>query len=803
MVVLAVILVLATALGVGAYYYMNQPDEIITTEMSAPSLPQISFTQDGYEINTLVAYTSEMDITTMRDVITPLNPQGKLDMILYSDGEQVETLNYEILSMSGDKTIISKKLTSVSEGSLSLDLSNAVPSTEEVMLKLKLTLSSGEEVYFYTRVCTYSQYNLSEKLSYIEAFHLGSFEMDAETFAETFGTSEAASISSLQTVTLTSSSSAITWGDLEVTLKGDIQWNIKECTSVFTMVQLEYQVEAPSETDSSIMDTYNVKEFFRVTYSTTDETVTVSQYQRTMNQVLDEDSIQVSEDGILLGIVDSDIDFEINEDNTVVAFVQERALWSYNYNLDTITCVFSFGYTSDNDIRSWYDMHDIRILSISEEGNIIFTVYGYMNAGDHEGKVGAAVYVYYAAENTLEEKFFVDYDKGFAVAEETLSEWVYYSNTENVAYIIALDAFYKVNLEDGSQVKLVDTMLSNQYVISDDGNTIAYQSGSETIANAITVLNFESGESYEISSSDGANVIPIGFLYTDFVYGYALDSDIGIDEFDMTIEPMYALEIRDDEGTVMKSYEKTGFLINEAIISSNQIDIILVEEIDGIYEYGELDLVTNNVTQASSKVSISQYSTTIKLAQQMLELSSSIDVENIIINSAVLAEKIDALNISYDISQDSSGYYVYAYGELFGSFEQESDAIVCASANYGAVVNGEQEYVWRSGSRDLTYYSSSKSDWVSRLQGGEDVLSILTSYAVDNIMNYTGCTTEQMCYLINTGHIIAAKKNDEWILLFGYTGSTMYYLDEAGDTYFMTMTTLDNQIQYMIGDGYF
>ncbi len=796
-----IVLSLAVVISWAVYSHMHREVVLPTIEMSEPTLPKISFQQDGHEINTLPAYTREMDITTMRDVITPLDPQGKIEMLLDTQGQGVSAVIYTIQSMDGEKIITEKAVENPVEGTMELDLNNVVAPKEELMMQLKLTLSSGLESYFYTRVCAYDQFNLLEKMSYAEQFHKATFESDYKTFSNTYGVSGTAGVKNLQQVTLSSGAEAITWGELAPVVRGDVRWNIKECTPIFTMIQLEYHVEAASENNHEVMELYEVKEFFRLTYSTKDGTVKVSQYQRTMDQILDTRNIQVSKEGIDLGITDSNIEWVANEDYTNVAFVQERSLWHYNKIANKVTKVFSFADAADADARYWYDMHDIRILSIEENGNIIFSVYGYMNRGDHEGKVGAILYSYNVQTNMIEEKLFVDYNKSFAIAEETLSQWVYLSATQNQAYIIALDAFYKVDLENGTQTKLTSAMSPNQYAISETGDVIAYQSLNDDMTNGVTVLQLETGAKYEIHGENGETIIPIGFVYNDFVYGRAKESDINVDEFDMTIEPMYALEIRDTKGTVMKTYEKTDYFITEASVSNNQVDLALVQIKDGYYIYGGKDIVTNNVTQEDSKVSIKTYKTDRKLSQKRLEIGSDIDTETVEIQSADMAEKTNAYKVSYDISKENKGYYVYAYGEMTKAYQLPSDAIRYASEHNGSVLNGKQQYVWRSGSRDLTFYSSNKSDWVRRLRNDENILDIMASYTPDQVVNYTGCTMEQMCYLINNGQVIAAKKDGNWILLFGYTGNNMYYLNEAGDTYFMNMSTLGNQVQYMIGNG--
>ena len=65
--------------------------------------------------------------------------------------------------------------------------------------------------------------------------------------------------------------------------------------------------------------------------------------------------------------------------------------------------MFSFESGSDSDIRDVFDENDIEIVSTDGDGNVLFIVYGYMNRGGHEGKVGIGFYRYESENNIVEE----------------------------------------------------------------------------------------------------------------------------------------------------------------------------------------------------------------------------------------------------------------------------------------------------------------------------------------------------------------------------------------------------------------
>ncbi len=231
----------------------------------------------------------------------------------------------------------------------------------------------------------------------------------------------------------------------------------------------------------------------------------------------------------------------------------------------------------------------------------------------------------------------------------------------------------------------------------------------------------------------------------------------------------------------------------------------MVELLDGEYVYVGQDVITNNETQETSNVTLGTFTTEVMLQQVQLAFTIDEDaVEEVEKSSAKLVANDSVIRISYDNTVETGLYYAYAYGELQVVSSMVSDAIQYASANVGSVVNSSNKYVWRSGYRDLTYTLTNYTDLKTRMTNGESAIQIVAESANYNVVSYTGCTTEQMCYLINNGQLIAAKlEDDSWVLLVGYTGTTMYYINSEGTKVSATMTTLDAEVIELIGNGIF
>ena len=349
-------------------------DEIV--DMGAPTLPRISFTVDQREVNPLFGYVQDMEITAMRDTITPLNADGSLTMNIEKNGREISDIRYEVYSLDGEEKYTEGKVEVPEEdGAATLDVGTILSGdTREAVLKVMLTV--GEDtVNYYTRVAMPENLTTAECLEYAQDFH----------------------------------EKALNKEDTE---------------------EMESHLEPGEE---SANPPYDVKEFFRVRFLV--DTIYLLDYNRDMEQVFQGTPQDFDENGILFGIASDDIQYETNSDETIVAFVQERNLWLYNGEAHELTQVFSFANQEGRDMRSKNDQHAVRIISMDDDGNIAFAVYGYMNRGFHEGEVGVGIYYFSMDSNAIEEKAFIPSTKSYAIAADELAKMVYYNHEQSMLHV--------------------------------------------------------------------------------------------------------------------------------------------------------------------------------------------------------------------------------------------------------------------------------------------------------------------------------------------------------------------------------
>ena len=137
-------------------------------------------------------------------------------------------------------------------------------------------------------------------------------------------------------------------------------------------------------------------------------------------------------------------------------------------------------------------------------------------------------------------------------------------------------------------------------------------------------------------------------------------------------------------------------------------------------------------------------------------------------------------------NSDADLYYVYGKGKLIAILSSPAEAVQLADENVGVVLNSSQSYVWERGNRqqgmrlDETtmpsgFQSASLDENVLKESLGDDY----------ELLNLTGCTREEILYMISSGYGVVVKTGaNESLLLTGYDifGNSWLYNPATGET---------------------
>ena len=786
-------------------YMTTRGNDSMMADIGNASLPRLYFSVAGYGINPMNAYVDDMDMTAVRDTVTPV-VKGSLQMNVEAGDKAITSIEYDVYSLSGEEMLFTNEITEISDQvTLSFDAEVEVPDSEmtsdvlyeaegdipvatEYLLAterlLKITVhTTSRDVYYYTRVVDSASLNLTMCMDYIYNYHESALEKaENKGVGAALEPSDAMSNTSYDYVNIHSNYNHVTWGDLKPRVTGGERWKIMEATSSYLSVLLEYEVSCAGEENDT--DQYMVSEFFRVRKAS--DGMHLLNYERTMEQLFDGSKQCLSDSGILLGIRPEQVDYAVNDDGTVVSFVQANELWNYNRDKDELSLLFSFRDAENADVRNKVSDHTIHIMDVDEAGDTTFSVTGYMNRGAHEGRVGVAVYYYDINTNSIEEKAFVPSSKCAEVTAYDMGGLAYYSPPRNLLYVMNNGNFYEILVSNNRQNVLAEGLSQDQYVISDDAKKIAYQTGSSANESSeVVVMNLGAGLKYTVSGEEGECVIPLGFIGDDFACGFA---KMGAGETTISgeeIVPMSRVEIRDSNNKIVKNYDPGKAFVTGATAKNGMITLNRVVKRKNGYKKTKDDYIASNQETEASNIKQEYYVTELKETQQRLTFVDGITDKNpkVLKPKQVLREQL--VLPSFTRKAKDTVYYVYGLGTLQEMEDMAGDAIRKADEVTGVVIGDDGQYIWKRGNRYLTYTINDKESLIKKLRkklkAGKDPMEIVGEIAGTRALDLTRCTTEQILYLINNDTpVIGLLSDGTAVILTGYSESNVTYMEVSG-----------------------
>ena len=791
----------------------NKVNKDVTITMEEATLPVMQFVYNDTVLNELHGYTQEMDMLSMRDGLMPIGESRTLDLEVMTYGQQIENLSYKIRSMNSERLLVEEEAAQFVSTQDKVECQVKLPSLFEDNVEYNMEIAitiNGEKIYYYTRIVRSPQCYTAETLAFALQFHEYTFRDDASSFIPTFMDPATGDATNLAYVDLSCTLGQITWGKFEGVKLTEPVASFKEVNPSYNVITLDYVMTNINENNE--VEYYNVEEYYRLRQTNT--RIYVLNFERRMNQIFrSENDFLLGTTAIQLGIRNQEIEFLANDSGDVISFVQEGELWSYDRVNNTIAQVFSFrGVEGMNDRENW-NQHDIKVLRVDEAGSISFLVYGYMNRGKHEGKVGVGVYYYDALSQTVEEEVFIATDKSYQVLKAELGKLMYL-NEQKQFYFLLNNNVYKIDLTNFEVTSFVEADTSECYAVSESGRYLAWipQSGL-TSSESITLEDLKMGITYQITSGTNTYVKPITFIGEDFVYGAAEKNDVKEDAVGNLMFPMSRIEIlntSEEKQEIIKTYRPHVGKIGSVSVDANNVYLQLVSETEGRYVEVGSDTIMNRVSEPANGVKIAITRSEIKQTQVSLTMKDIGKAEpiEVIMPKHVLVEEDRTIPIDVDIE---GYYYVYVKGEVLLATKDASEAIRLANANYGVVVDSDVHYVFkraRSTTQTALGNLSPNEDDINAssitkcisimlkkegagigvsnlIEAGQKPIEIIRNTFKDyRVLELKNCVMDELLYFIDQGTPVLAKTGvNQAILLTGYSANYVYYYEpNSGQT---------------------
>ena len=774
------ILLLVFLVGViGTALLLNSQTTDNRSDFNDASLPEVMIDMNGTLINRMYGYAEPMQADFTRDSVTPLDTTKKLTFKVNPYDSEVTSFSYEIRTSDGNKVLENKKIKSLKKEdsyyTVDVEISSDLRMNQEY--SMQIALETGDKTaYYYTRVVSRSQVHASDYAAFVKYFYEACLDKNtADALSSYLEPETTGAATNYSGIDINSSLSEVSWGTLAPQLYQEGIPVIKDINETTASIVVEYQIT--SQNDNGEAELYDVKEFYRMRYL--DTRIYLLDFRRSASQVFDGTLPVYSDDGLILGVRDKDVEYMMNDDATVVAFVQEGDLWSYSPGNGKINQVFSFRKTEDGDFRDSRNQHDIKIVRVTDEGDIDFVLYGYMNRGDHEGYEGIGVYHYNHDKNVAEERAFIPVSESFEFLKKDL-EKLSYVNEANELFLLLAKNLYKINIEDNSSEVLDEGIRSTDFVSSDSNNYAAWRVVQGDDKGCIKEINFDTGETRLISPESGQGLRTVGFMNEDLIYGILSKEDILKDAEGHKSEGLRILRIEDFDGNVKKEYQKDGLYITNISVGSTLIEFELsAKSGNSSYVVQKKDNIMNNKKAAVNTVKIELVSASRTGVRVKLVLNQSTQTDSpLAMYAKVSSTKQTDIILDTQIPQEAT-YYVYGQGGLDSTFTDPAKAVLQADSLGGVVLNRAQQYVWERGNKKTKVQLDTAEIPDVVLQGTLDKKKLKKGLKkTGTVTDLTGCSLDSVLYEVSAQRPVIAKTGtDTSVVIVGYDEYNTYLYD--------------------------
>lgn len=765
-------------------------------ETTQATLPILTLTVSGEEINELHGYQGNVDAASLRESITPLDG-SQLTISMSGNREGIEAVTYKVFD-SDNKTVLEKGDASFKKtedgATAAISIKERLESGKTYLMELSAD-KDNTNVKYYTRVQYGTGFHLKECLEFANEFHDATLEEgNTEFISKYIETAEGTLTNDLSYVDLKSNQEAVSYANLHPNVERIYPATVKEISQNVTSIELRFILSA--ENTEGVKQYYQVTEYYRIRYSK--DRMYLLNYERTMDSYLRYDTIDRSNNRFLIGIGDSNRQLISRNGGKKAAFVAQNELWYYDYQNSEMTKVFSFVGEDYRESRNNYSKHGIQVMELESNGNMSFLVYGYMNRGKHEGENGISVYRFSAGDQKITELAFIPTVVHYDTMQSDIQKGAFLSD-ENQFYFYLDGSIYHVDIDNAK----TDIIAKN---VSED---LAIVSGSGMLAiskskNTMQVMNLSSGKTWNIEASKDEVLKPIGFMDKDFVYGIGKEKNI-VRQKDGTY--MYPLDkvCIGNKNKILKEYSEQGIYITEASIDGTTVSMTQSAKRGTSYKKKGTTYIRYK-EKTEDKIVFEYGYTSTRLNQLYLSFPETVYIQS---RPSYLSTNVEEQDeeIIVDFAQNTSKYkdaYVYTGGKLSGVYSNMKDAVSEAKQGGGVVVNYNQLYLWEKGiaksygkvanipmvkakAKDETDIACIKMmvdsegkdvsyDKIKKMKG--DTFDKLFQAFDRQAVNYSECSLEDVLYSISKGRsVIAKRKNGTYVLLMSYNAQKLRYFD--------------------------
>lgn len=787
-------------------------EDVVTVESGKAVLPIVSFSVNGNEINQTKGHTVLCDENYPRESVTPLSTAKNFSVLVKENDSSVKLVAVSVFELPSLNEIAGYETNRPEKGqdgrlAAEFTVSEQLAENTEYLLRVTLTLSTGDKVYYYTRVQVSNFGSLTESLAFINNFHSCTFDKNKVYELEGVMESSDDIVSDYSHIDIHSNMEALSYGVMAPVQKYCFVPQITEYNTDYVSAALYFWIEADTENGK---ETFKCKEAYRFRY--TASRTYLYNYDRTMETCFDGSNSVSPDKELRLGVTGKkELDRIYSEDRTQMLFSHQGTLWHFDMKKNKLVRVLSY----KNDDSAGYDRdgaedYDFELLSVDGEGNADFAVYGQIGKGVYEGRTGVIYYHYYASDERIEEQMFIPVSVEYEELEGEFGK-VSYTTEQDIFYFTLFDAFYSYELETNVLKTEVEN-LGKDWIYFEDINLLCYNQNPDVSQNRRIVLHdVAKNTDLYIDADEGMFICLLGTVDGRIVYGLGNPEQISFYDDGETFLPVTKMVIADTDSKSVRDYEPPeGKYVGGISFEQGTINLTLytlVSEKDGdskaVFEYFGQDVIINLNKTPSETDDFTKRVSSITGTEYFLMLPSVYESEE----KPSVSESVSTV-IRTDTSAlirggRESRYHVSAYGSMVMSTDMLGEALACADEALGSVVDGRGNVIWQRGIvRDsasvdgvkVSYANDGRSSEQAVIQMLMDFRGVSGDASEFNMKEKSmyewmqeslgessamirGASLDEVLYFVSSGKPVIATYDNYYVVIIGYSAENVTWLD--------------------------
>ena len=777
-----------------ANYNQLKPKQLYYIDTLDISFPIIYQIRNDKKLNEMRGFTNSNYSKIANETVTLLGQGRKLDLLIKNNGNKFNYIEYEIRDRTSNRLLERTRLdiedsnrdTKKDETKVTLNIQNLIKTNTAYLLTIKINTNKREAFYF-ANVIYRPKNNLDDAVKQAEWFteitfdpiNAGNYENGIVKYLET---SPNRDMREMHTVTLQQTFEQLTFADTKMKRVSEYFFHIYQAQEHSFNIVIRYLTKSGKEDKNEFF--VNRDEYVLRWDGTRWYFMKFKRYTEELLN-LDDSPYNESNNRFYTGVTNPNNLVKVESSNhRFFAFCKQKEIYIYDSETQKMTNIFSYRIKDEKTFEEIANDYAVKIMNVSDEGDVTYIVYGYNMVGLNEGNMGIDIFTYHSETNESEEKLFIPIYTTFQSLKYDIGRLCVFKN--NSLIFKSYNKVYSIDIETAEILTLADGFEETKFAASSNSRYFAFNNDKEEVSKHISIYNIEDGKITQIDAKEGENIEVVTFMNDDLFYGVFSDENIWREIGKIIGRPSHEIRVvnaitekedsfKEDDRYLYNfvnlqnvlrynKYKRDGthytYLTNDVIVNNYPV------ENDDVFEYKE--------EFTKEKLRVGYYQIPLERNQKFTYAKSA----------GIVRKQIEETALESSMEVEDAIYYVYDSGDLKAKLKNLSDGINEIRDNYGYVKFDDRITCYNRANKGNVSYLRQNDSILENLEGFEENISLKDNTIL--VMNVTGVTERDLEYYLSLNEKVAVYKDDTFqFFITGYDNNN-YVLEYSNKDRILT-----------------